>query len=168
MLELCSYPAPGLFLMLFSLPCPFFLSSPMLVDTHNLGGLARQLCLCSDGVKMLTGIYRWRVKRSTPACYAPDWLLSFCCFAFYLYLWARTRTRTNTNPNGTEANAAGRSGNARALRKQSKCGMIQEGEGHWPNSSKNLQLPVSLLIPAPQGLCLKISRPELLWMRQKV
>ena len=50
-----------------------------------------------------------------------------------------TRTRTNTNPNGTEANAAGRSGNARALRKQSKCGMIQEGEGHWPNSSENLQ-----------------------------
>ena len=40
------------------------------------------------------------------------------------------RTRTNTNPNGTEANAAGRTGNARALRKQSKCGMIQEGEGH--------------------------------------
>ena len=33
-----------------------------------------------------------------------------------------TRTRTNTNPNDTEANAAGRSGNARALRKQSKCG----------------------------------------------
>ena len=51
----------------------------------------------------------------------------------------RTRTRTNTNPNGIEANAAGRSGNARALRKQSKCGMIQEGEGHWPNSSENLQ-----------------------------
>ena len=47
--------------------------------------------------------------------------------------------RTNTNPNGTEANAAGRTGNARALRKQSKCRMIQEGEGHWPNSSKNLQ-----------------------------
>ena len=35
-----------------------------------------------------------------------------------------SRTRTNTNPDGTEANAAGRSGNARALRKQSKCGMI--------------------------------------------
>ena len=51
----------------------------------------------------------------------------------------RTRIRTNTNPNGTEANAAGRSGNARALRKQSKCRMIQEGEGHWPNSSKILQ-----------------------------
>jgi len=33
-----------------------------------------------------------------------------------------TRTRTNTNPNGTEANS-----NARALRKQSKFGMIQEG-----------------------------------------
>jgi len=50
----------------------------------------------------------------------------------------QTRTRTNTNPNGTEADAAGRSGNARALRKQSKCGMIQEGEGHWPNSSKKI------------------------------
>ena len=48
---------------------------------------------------------------------------------------ARTRTRTNTNPNDTEANAAGRSGNARALRKQSKCGVIHEGEGHWPNFS---------------------------------
>jgi len=52
---------------------------------------------------------------------------------------ARTRTRTITNPNDTEANASGRSGNARALRKQSKCGVIQEGEGHWPNSSENLQ-----------------------------
>jgi len=51
----------------------------------------------------------------------------------------RTRTRTNANPNGTEANAAGRRGNARALRNQSKCGMIQEGEGHWLNSSENLQ-----------------------------
>jgi len=50
-----------------------------------------------------------------------------------------TRTRTNTNPNGTEANAAGRSGNACALRKQFKCGMIQEGEGHWQNSSEILQ-----------------------------
>ena len=58
---------------------------------------------------------------------------------FYLGTYVLTRTRTNTNPNGTEVNAAGRSGNARALRKQSKCGMIQEGEGHWPNSSKNLQ-----------------------------
>ena len=51
----------------------------------------------------------------------------------------RTRTRTNTNPNGTEASAAGRSGNARALRKQSKCLVIQGGEEHWPNSSENLQ-----------------------------
>ena len=50
-----------------------------------------------------------------------------------------TRTRTNTNPNGTEANAAGRSGNACALCKQFKCGMIQGGEGHWPNSSEKLQ-----------------------------
>ena len=49
-----------------------------------------------------------------------------------------TRTRTNTNPNDTEANAAGRSGNARALRKQSKCGVYHEGEGHWPNFSQKL------------------------------
>jgi len=64
----------------------------------------------------------------------------------------RTRTRTNTNPNGTEANAAGRSGNARALRKQSKCGMIQEGEGHWPNSSKKLQKARNLwVLRTPQN-----------------
>jgi len=64
----------------------------------------------------------------------------------------RTRTRTNTNPNGTEANAAGRSGNARALRKQSKCGMIQEGEGHWPNSSENLQKVRNLwMLRTPQN-----------------
>jgi len=50
----------------------------------------------------------------------------------------RTRTRTNTNPNDTEANAAGRSGNARALRKQSKCGVCHEGEGHWPKFSQKL------------------------------
>ena len=50
----------------------------------------------------------------------------------------RTRTRTNTNPIDTEANAAGRSGNARALRKQSKCGVIHEGEGHWPKFSQKL------------------------------
>ena len=51
----------------------------------------------------------------------------------------KDRTRTNTNPNDTEASTLGRSGNARALRKQYKCGMMQEGEGHWPNSSENLQ-----------------------------
>jgi len=63
-----------------------------------------------------------------------------------------TRTRTNTNPNGTEANAAGRSGNARALRKQSKCGMIQEGERHWPNSSENLQKARNLwVLRTPQN-----------------
>ena len=56
--------------------------------------------------------------------------LASVSFGFVL---VRVRVRTNTNPNGTEANSAGRSGNARALRKQSKCGMIQEGEGHWPN-----------------------------------
>ena len=48
------------------------------------------------------------------------------------------RTRTNTNPNDTEANAAGRSGNARALRKQNKCGVHHEGEGHWPKFSQKL------------------------------
>ena len=66
----------------------------------------------------------------------------------------RTRTRTNTNPNGTEANAAGRSGNARALRKRSKWGMIQEGEGegHWPNSSENLQKARNLwVLRTPQN-----------------
>ena len=64
----------------------------------------------------------------------------------------RTRPRTNTNPNGTEANAAARSGNARALRKQSKCGMIQEGEGHWPNSSKILQKARNLwVLHTPQN-----------------
>jgi len=50
-----------------------------------------------------------------------------------------TRTRTNTNPNDTEANAAGRSGNARALRKQNECGVYHEGEGHWPKFSQKLQ-----------------------------
>jgi len=30
-------------------------------------------------------------------------------------------------------------GNARALRKQSKCGAIHEGEGHWPKSSQGLK-----------------------------
>ena len=50
----------------------------------------------------------------------------------------RTRTRTNTNPNDTEANAAGRSGNARALRKQSKYGVYHDGEGHWPKFSQKL------------------------------
>jgi len=50
----------------------------------------------------------------------------------------RTRTRTNTNPNDTEANAAGRSGNARALRKQSKCGVYHGGEGHWPKFSQKM------------------------------
>ena len=52
---------------------------------------------------------------------------------------SRTRTRTNTNPNDTEANASGRSGNARALRKQSKCGVYHEEEGHWPEFSQKLQ-----------------------------
>ena len=55
------------------------------------------------------------------------------------YIHRSTRTRTNTNPNDTEANAAGRSGNARALRKQSKCGVVHEGEGHWPKFSQKLQ-----------------------------
>jgi len=50
----------------------------------------------------------------------------------------RTRTRTNTNPNGTEANAAGRRGNARALRKQSKCGMIPQNNKEEGARAKKL------------------------------
>ena len=50
----------------------------------------------------------------------------------------RTRTRTNTNPNGTEAYAAGRSGNA-------ECACVAQtkqvrndsgGEGHWPQAAR--------------------------------
>jgi len=71
---------------------------------------------------------------------------TYCCTAL------RTRTRTNTNPNGTEASAAGRSGNARAMRKQSKCRMIQEGEGHWPNSSEIFQKARNLwVLRTPQN-----------------
>jgi len=74
------------------------------------------------------------------------------CEKVLLVSFGKTRTRTNTNPNGTEADAAGRSGNARALRKQWKCGMIQEGEGHWPNSSENLQKARYLwLLRTPQN-----------------
>ena len=79
---------------------------------------------------MLPNANTWQIS--------PRGTLFFEEFLAALVAYPGTRTRTNTNPNGTEANAAGRSGNARALRKQSKCGMIQEGEGHWPNSSKNL------------------------------
>ncbi len=49
------------------------------------------------------------------------------CLGLDLPVFWRTRTRANTNPNDTEANAAGRSGNARALRKQSTCGVYHEG-----------------------------------------
>ena len=36
--------------------------------------------------------------------------------------------------------------------KQSKCGMIQEGEGHWPNPSKNLQKARNLwVLRTPQN-----------------
>jgi len=62
----------------------------------------------------------------------------YCNFRMHVDHWVvfvetdlpelRTRTRPNTNPNATEANAAGRSGNARALREQSKFGVIHEGE----------------------------------------
>jgi len=54
--------------------------------------------------------------------------------------------------NDTETNGAGRSGNARALRKQSKCGMIQEGEGHWPKSLEKLQKARNLwVLRTPQN-----------------
>ena len=58
---------------------------------------------------------------------------------FFSFEITRFLIETNTNPNDTEVNAAGRSGNARALRKQGKCGVIHEGEGHWPKLSQNLQ-----------------------------
>jgi len=32
----------------------------------------------------------------------------------------------------------GRSGNACTLRKPSKCGVIQEGEGHWPKTLRKI------------------------------
>ena len=76
-----------------------------------------------------------KIERPVSLCL----LIPACVLRSVLNSKSRKRTRTNTNPNGTKANAAGRSGNARALRKQRKCGMIQEGEGHWPNSTKNLQ-----------------------------
>jgi len=63
--------------------------------------------------------------------------------AYFTSSLTLTRTRTNTNPNDTEANAAGRSGNARALRKQSKCGVHHEGEGRWPKFSQKLQIAKS-------------------------
>jgi len=86
-----------------------------------------------------------------PASYLILFFFSFS-MSFSRTHKSRTRTRINTNPNGTEANAAGRSGNARALRKQSKCGMIQEGEGHWPNSSNNLQKARNLwVLRTPQN-----------------
>ena len=54
--------------------------------------------------------------------------------------------------NGTDVNAAGGSGNARALHKQSKCGMIQKGEGHWPSSSEFLQKARNLwVLRTPQN-----------------
>jgi len=61
----------------------------------------------------------------------------------------RTRTRTNTNPNGTEANAAGRSGNARALRKQTLTKWIYH-ISYMYELLCFLSLPVDLPIPAPQ------------------
>ena len=50
----------------------------------------------------------------------PGSRFSWCDNGSFHRKWSSrsTRTRTNTNPNGTEANAAGRSGNARALRKR--------------------------------------------------
>jgi len=44
------------------------------------------------------------------------------------------------------------SGNARALRIQIMCGKIQEGDGHWPNSSKKLQKARNLwVLRTPQN-----------------
>jgi len=46
------------------------------------------------------------------------------------------RTRTNTNPIDTEACAAGRSRNARALRKTKQVLNNSRGGGDWPNPSR--------------------------------
>jgi len=59
--------------------------------------------------------------------------LSLSCYAFYLYLLAfefRPLGGLSQVGQNTEADAAGRSGNARALRKKSECDMIQEGVRH--------------------------------------
>ena len=50
---------------------------------------------------------------------AKDYFISCKSESYKCIQNSQTQTQTNTNPNGTEANAAGRSGNARALRKQS-------------------------------------------------
>jgi len=92
-------------------------------------GLFRRLGILDICSSFCNRVLRWagNVARM-PMSRAPRQLLT----GLVSHSRTRTRTRTNTNPNR-------RSGNARALRKQSKCGMIQEGEGHWPNSSENLQ-----------------------------
>ena len=53
---------------------------------------------------------------------------------------ARTRTRTNTNPNDTEANAAGRSGNAVRCANKARAECIMRGRGVGQNSRKNCKL----------------------------
>ena len=73
--------------------------------------------------------------------------------------WFVVRNRTNTNPNGTETNAAGRSGNARALRiaqtkqvRSPEC-IIREVQLHIPEITLNA-LPFRIVIlqcPALQG-----------------
>ena len=79
--------------------------------------------------------------------------LASVSFGFVL---VRVRVRTNTNPNGTEANAAGRSGNARALHASQNC---KENSAYKVllrllrnNFFCILYLPVSLLMPDPRSL----------------
>ena len=57
------------------------------------------------------------------------------------------------NLNDTEANAAGRSGNARALGKQSKCGVVHGGKGNCQKFSQKLYKPRAGLPVRPGELC---------------
>jgi len=112
-----------------------FVSIEVLLCSSRTARVAQQHC-------RFRAIWAYLEALISIECYENSFCLPKC----------QTRTRTNTNPNGTEANAAGRSGNARALRKQSKCGMIQEGERHWPISSENLQKARNLwVLRTPQN-----------------
>ena len=61
-----------------------------------------------------------------------------------------TRTRTNTKPNDTEANAAGRSGNARALRKTKQVLNNSRGGGALATSLAKSEVFVGVALSAEQ------------------
>ena len=68
----------------------------------------------------------------------------------YLLGLCRTRTRTNTNPNDTEANAAGRSGSARALRKTKQVLNNSRGGGALAKSLAKSEVFVGVVHSARQ------------------